>query len=130
MSRFVLDLSDLARRSHNLKQSVSFLKNSKIKVSSEFKSARTGALEFKVFEEVSFHHCEIHCTAEKAEIFSDLGRLKELFEVIPHYGEKHLHFWLLTNQEDMSKGAYGADYKVNILLHDETVTLLPTSDKI
>ena len=37
VSRFVLDLSDLARVSHNIKRSVSFLKNSRIKVSSEFK---------------------------------------------------------------------------------------------
>ena len=44
VSRFVLDLSDLAKVSHNLKRSVSFLKNTRIKVSSEFKSAHSGAL--------------------------------------------------------------------------------------
>ena len=130
VSRFVLDLSDLAKVSHNLKRSVSFLKNTKIKVSSEFKSAHTGALEFKVFETVSFYQCEIHCTTEKAVIFADLGKLKELFEVIPHFTEKHPHFWLLTNQEDMSQGAYGANYKVTSLLYDETTTLLPQSGKI
>ena len=130
VSRFVLDLSDLAKVSHNLKRSVSFLKNTKIKVSSEFKSAHTGALEFKVVETVSLHQCKIHCTAEKAVIFADLGKLKDLFEVFPHLSEKYPHFWLLTNQEDMSQGAYGASYKVTSLLYDKVTTLLPQSDKI
>ena len=65
-----------------------------------------------------------------AQLKRDLGKLKELFEVIPHFTEKHPHFWLLTNQEDMSQGAYGANYKVTSLLYDETTTLLPQSDKI
>ena len=79
VSRFVLDLSDLAKVSHNLKRSVSFLKNSKIKVSSEFKSTHSGALEFKIFKHLSFHQCRTHCTSEKSLMFNDLGHLIELF---------------------------------------------------
>ena len=108
VSRFVLDLSDLARVSHNLKRSVSFLKNSKIRVSSEYKSTRSGAFEFKVYEDLSYHQCEIHCTADQAQMFSDLGMLKDLFAVIPHIVEKYPDFWLKINQVDQAKRAYGA----------------------
>ena len=99
-------------------------------MSSEFKSAHSGAFEFKVFEEVSYHQCEIHCTAEKAQIFSDIGMLRELFEVIPHFVEKHPDFWLKINQRDVAKGAYGAEYKVDILLHNENLTLIPKSEQV
>ena len=63
-------------------------------------------------------------------IFADLGKLKDLFDVFPYLSEKYPNFWLLTNQEDMSQGAYGASYKVTSLLYDKVTTLLPQSDKI
>ena len=103
VSRFVLDLSDLAKVSHNLKRSVSFLKNSKIKVSSEFKSSHSGALEFKVFEHVSFHLCNVHCTSEESVMFENLGHLTELFRVWPHLAEIHPNFWLMTSQIDVAQ---------------------------
>ena len=130
VSRFVLDMSALARVSHNLKRSVSFLKNSKIKVSSEFKSAHSGALEFKVFEQVSFHQCRTHCTAEKSVMFRDLGELTELFKVMPHLSEKHPNFWLMTSQQDIAEGAYSAHYKVFSSLYNEPIALLPQSEAV
>ena len=130
VSRFVLDLSDLAKVSHNLKRSVSFLKNSKIKVSSEFKSSHTGTLEFKIFKHVSFHQCKTHCVSEKSVMFSDLGHLVELFRVIPYLAEKHPNFWLKTNQVDVAEGAYGANYQVFSSLHNEQIGLLPQSKKV
>ena len=130
VSRFVLDLSDLAKVSHNLKRSVSFLKNSKIKVSSEFKSTHSGALEFKIFKHLSFHQCRTHCTSEKSLMFNDLGHLTELFKVMPYLAEKHPDFWLMTSQIDKADGAYGADYQVFTSLHDEQIGLLPKSQNV
>ena len=130
MSRFVLDMSALARVSHNLKRSVSFLKNSIIKVSYEFKSAHSGALEFKVFEKVSFHQCRTHCTTEKSVMFKDLGGLAELFKVMPHLSERHPNFWLMTDQQDIADGAYGANYKVFSQFYHEQIALLPQAEEI
>ena len=130
VSRFVLDLSDLAKVSHNLKRSVSFLKNSRIKVSSEFKSSHSGALEFKVFEHVSFHQCNVHCTSEKSVMFENLGHFTELFKVWPHLAEIHPKFWLKTNQTDVAQGSYGANYQVSSTLYDEQIRILPQSEKV
>ena len=130
VSRFILDLSDLAKVSHNLKRSVSFLKNSKIKVSSEFKSSHSGDLEFKVFQHVSFHQCSVHCISEKSVMLENLGHFTELFRVWPHLAEIHPNFWLKTSQIDVAQGSYNADYQVHSVLHDEQISILPQSERV
>ena len=63
-------------------------------------------------------------------IFADLGKLTDLIDIFPHLSDKYPNFWLLTNQQDVSKGYYGASYNVTTLFHDEVTSILPQSDKI
>ena len=83
-----------------------------------------------MIESVSYHECKVHCTSEKAVIFADLGKLTDLIDIFPHLSDKYPNFWLLTNQQDVSKGYYGASYNVTTLFHDEVTSILPQSDKI
>ena len=63
-------------------------------------------------------------------MFEDLGKLTELFKVMPHLSEKHPNFWLMSRQEDVAEGAYGAHYKVFSSLYDEPIALLPQSEEV
>ena len=68
--------------------------------------------------------------ADKAQIFSDVGLLKDLFAVIPHFVDLHPNFWLQIRQTDKAKESYGATYSINTFLHDENLTLIPQSGKV
>ena len=63
-------------------------------------------------------------------MFKDLGGLTELFKVMPHLSERHPNFWLMTDQQDIAEGAYGAHYKVFSQLYNEPIALLPQAEEI
>ena len=125
----VVDLTQPGRIAHNLRREVRSLRQSDIRLKSDFVRLSTSDIEFFLGQQqVSYLDCNTLCITKNSKVVEDLGQMSQWLQLFEE--EKLKKFWVnsIQNQSISEESYYSASYSLKVLLNGTQVRVFPKSD--
>ena len=125
----VVDLTQPGRFAHNLRREIRSLRESEIKLKSDFVISSNSNIEFFLGQQqMSYLDCNTLCITKNSRVVDDLGQISQWLQL---FGEEKIRkFWVnsIQNQSVSGSSYYSASYSLKVLMNGTQVKVFPKSD--